>query len=292
MSTLSDYQRGLLLTVLGVLILCFDTPTFRLAGDIEPWTAVFWRSGLTFVVPVVILLISPWRAWLHPKQFTRALLLITLCYTFSAIGFINAITHTSIANTLFILALMPIFTSLLAWVFLKEAPTLSLWLTSAVCLVGISLVVGGISPGVGYEGELWGLLAAMSMSLSFILGRGRKENLSLAPIFAGGLAALVGFALADNVTLQPSQMPYMLINGGLIIPIAFALIVAGPRHLPAAQVGLIMLLETALGPVLVWWWVGESLDRSQLIGGAVILAALFVYYAMAFRSEQTRPGVA
>ena len=42
------------------------------------------------------------------------------------------------------------------------------------------------------------------------------------------------------------------------------------RHLAAAEVTLIMLLEFALGPVWVWLFVGETPALGTLAGGALV----------------------
>ena len=52
------------------------------------------------------------------------------------------------------------------------------------------------------------------------------------------------------------------------------MITLGPRYLPAPEVGLIMLLETLLGPLWVWLVIREVPSIETLIGGAMILAAL------------------
>jgi len=52
------------------------------------------------------------------------------------------------------------------------------------------------------------------------------------------------------------------------------MITLGPRYLPAPEVGLIMLLETLLGPLWVWLVIREVPSIETLIGGTIILAAL------------------
>jgi drug/metabolite transporter (DMT)-like permease len=46
------------------------------------------------------------------------------------------------------------------------------------------------------------------------------------------------------------------------------------RHLAAADVGLIGLLETILGPLWVWIVFTEQPSDATLLGGAIILTAL------------------
>ena len=64
------------------------------------------------------------------------------------------------------------------------------------------------------------------------------------------------------------------------------MITLGPRYLPAPEVGLIMLLETLLGPLWVWLVIREVPSIETLIGGAMILAALTWMSIAAIRESQ------
>ena len=55
------------------------------------------------------------------------------------------------------------------------------------------------------------------------------------------------------------------------------------RHLNAADVGLIALLETTLGPLWVWIFFAEQPSNATLLGGAIILAALVANEAVGLR---------
>ena len=61
----------------------------------------------------------------------------------------------------------------------------------------------------------------------------------------------------------------------------FALLTVGARLIPAAQVALITLLETVLGPLWVWLALDERPSTLTLVGGAVVIAAIVI---------QTRPA--
>ncbi len=65
-----------------------------------------------------------------------------------------------------------------------------------------------------------------------------------------------------------------MIGGLLVIPFSFLLISFGPRFLPAPEVALLMLLETILGPFLVWFFLGEEPGRFALLGGGIVIGML------------------
>ena len=62
--------------------------------------------------------------------------------------------------------------------------------------------------------------------------------------------------------------------GSVQVGCGFILINLASRSVPAAQVPLLALGETALAPLWVWLFVAEEPATRTLIGGAVVLAAL------------------
>ena len=69
----------------------------------------------------------------------------------------------------------------------------------------------------------------------------------------------------------------MTINGAIGLALGCALQMIGPRHLPAAEVSMITMLEIVASPLLVWAVLGEAPTPLTLIGGGVILAALITH---------------
>jgi drug/metabolite transporter (DMT)-like permease len=58
------------------------------------------------------------------------------------------------------------------------------------------------------------------------------------------------------------------------IGLGFVLLTVGARLIPAAQVGLITLLEVVLGPLWVWLALDERPSTLTLAGGAIVIAAI------------------
>ena len=60
------------------------------------------------------------------------------------------------------------------------------------------------------------------------------------------------------------------------IGLGFALLTVGARLIPAAQVGLITLLEIVLGPLWVWLAMDERPTTLTLIGGAIVIVGIVI----------------
>ena len=113
----TEYLKGLLLTALGVLVLSFDALLIRLINA-ESFSLLFWRGLLMSLV------VSLWCRYRYPgqpllyKDWTS--IRSGLFYALSAICFVNAINNTSVANVLVIISVQPLFSALIARVFIGE----------------------------------------------------------------------------------------------------------------------------------------------------------------------------
>ena len=60
------------------------------------------------------------------------------------------------------------------------------------------------------------------------------------------------------------------------IGFGFILITIGARNTPSAMVGIIMLTEAVFGPLWAWLFVNENPKFSVLLGGGIIILAVFL----------------
>jgi drug/metabolite transporter (DMT)-like permease len=79
--------------------------------------------------------------------------------------------------------------------------------------------------------------------------------------------------------------------GLYMLPVATALMFAGPRYIPAPEVGLLLLLESILGPVWVWLVLGEQPGNSTLLGGVIVISTLVINTVWALKYPQLKPAV-
>ena len=97
--------------------------------------------------------------------------------------------------------------------------------------------------------------------------------------------------LASPLAVSQSDFGYLLLMGLYVVPVGSALMFVGPRYIPAAEVGLLMLLESILGPVWVWWVLAEQPGINTLVGGAIVLSTLAVNTVWALKYPQLKPAI-
>lgn len=274
------YLRGVALSALGMVVISPDGLLMRLLAWPDPWTVAFYRSGLGGVSLLILLFVQ--KRGRVDRLFAglgAAGLVSAALMAVSNISFVIAITHTTVANTLLLVATLPLFSALLGRLLIGEAVRPATW--AAILLAGAGVVVifaGSVAVGGGTDGlfgDLMALVAALMMSLNLVLLRrfglgSMLGGLCLAGFLGAGVAALAGGAnpVAGNDLLILGYM------GLIMLPLAFVLFFAGTASVPAAEVALLALVETVLGPLWVWLGVGEAPAPVALAGGLLVIGAI------------------
>ena len=201
---------------------------------------------------------------------------VALCVATASAGFIAALNHASVARVLFLLAASPVMAAVLARVVLGEPITRRTGWALALALGGITLMLG--APGEGsLEGDALALLAALAFAVMIVITRARHD-VSMAPATCLSqvilVVAFLPFATPDAISGE--DVGWLAALGIGQIGLGFALLTVGARLIPAAQVGLITLLEVVLGPLWVWLALDERPSTLTLVGGAIVIAAIII----------------
>jgi drug/metabolite transporter (DMT)-like permease len=203
-------------------------------------------------------------------------LAMALCVATASGSFIAALNHTSVARVLFILAVAPVLAALLARVALDEPITGRTVVAMVVALAGVTLMLG--APGEGrLVGDGLAFVAALAFALMIVITRWRHD-VSMAPATCLSQAILVAAFLpfASPAEIGGDDVVWLAALGIGQIGLGFALLTVGARLIPAAQVGLITLLEVVLGPVWVWLALDERPSTLTLVGGAIVIVAIVI----------------
>lgn len=280
----TPHTRGIAIVVLGVLVLTPDGLLTTLVGA-DLWTMLFWRGFLMALALTVFSLV--WRRK-DPIATRRALftrptlvpsLAISVLFALSSIAFVTAITTTSVANTLFLITVAPLFAAAFARVFLGEPVAPRTIAAIVVTIAGMAIIFGdGLA-----RGNLWGNVAAVAAAACWagslvILRHSPQTNAGLAIAGGGYLIAAIALAMAPTLLLAPADALWLGLLGLIVLPISFGLISLGPRYLPASEVSLIVLLEAVIGPLWAWAFISQLPTMASLAGGALIIATLAVYF--------------
>ncbi len=240
-------------------------------------TQVFGRAAFAGAALLVYVAIVERGRVVHAfRSVGLAGVAVAVCVAIASAGFIAALNHTSVARVLFILAVSPVLAALLARVTLGEPITRRTALAMALALAGVAVMLG--APGEGnLAGDGLSFLVALAFALMIVITRWRHD-VSMAPATCLSQVILVAVFLpfAAPGEIGGDDIVWLAALGIGQIGLGFALLTVGARLIPAAQVGLITLLEVVLGPVWVWLALDERPGTLTLVGGAIVIVAILI----------------
>ena len=279
----SQKTIGLTLAIFGALLLTPDTLFMRLS-QLDGFNMLLWRGGLSGLAYFMI-----WLWMRGPRDlsniWTRNFAIIVACQTGNAALFSLAIALAPVIVVLIGVATVPIFAALLSRLLLGEALSMRTLITAAMVFLGLFISVLGSDDGhlmldlTTLIGAGLGLGVAFSLAMNFTIIRKDTDVPFVLAIAVGAIAA-AGLAAVFATTLAWPPLPQMAaiaLTGILILPLSFVTLSYAARFVPSSTVSLIMLLETVLGPLWVWWGIGEAPSAMMLIGGGIVLTCLSVF---------------
>ncbi|MBF9044491.1 EamA family transporter [Rhodobacterales bacterium HKCCE4037] len=275
---------GLGLATFGALVLTPDAMLMRLSG-MEAVQMLGWRSSL-----MALVMLGAWAVTSRAKAadlrvtFGLGGIAIALCQAVNGTLFTFGIVGSPVTPVLLGVATVPVLSAILARLISGERTSRATWATIVAVLIGIAIAIFGKSGGVGFDasslrGALFGLGVALCLALSFVLIRRFAEvPIPLAVGLGAGLAGTIGLVLTgsaqslDGITVWP-----IVLTSAVVLPLSFYCLSLASRHTAAANVSLLLLLETVLGPLWVWLAIGEAPTPLMLVGGAIVIGSLALY---------------
>lgn len=270
--------KGLTIAALGVLFIVPDALLVKITS-VDPVVFLFWR-GLLLALSFFVISWARYRSRLVPeiRKCGHKGLFCAGAFAISTLGFVVGMKNTAAGNVLVILNTAPVIAALIAWAVWKETLPLRTWVIILVCVAGATLMAVGEFGKGDPIGLIMAVVAATALASNLNVARSRPES-DMSVMLMFGALVLAGVAALLGGAQLPSSRDFFFIALLCLVflPTACILIQIGPRYIPAAEVSLMLLLETVLGSFLVWLFLGEVPTRLSLVGGAIVFSALAVH---------------
>ena len=280
----NDQKKGMLLAFTAILFITPDSLFIRLA-NLESWNLIFYRGLIPFFVVLVGLLIiykkkliselinNGWRGVAYAGTFT-----------ITNIMFVISIENTNVANTLIMLALAPMLSAIISFIFLKENPDQKTWIAIIITTLAVIFIFYDALDAGDFLGNFLGLVCATGLAVGAVIIRSAKK-ISLVPSAMMGkfMVALIALFFADNLQLKGNDLVIIPLMCVMCVAIPFVLITLAPRYITAAEVNLFFLLETILGPLWVWLIIHEQPSIETIIGGTVIILTITIHSVLSLK---------
>ena len=278
------HRRAVFIMVVVTLLWSTAGVVSRQLEAARSFEVTFWRSLFNGVGLFAILAWLRGPAALAGRLRTggRLLWFSGLCWSVMFTAFMVAITMTTVANVLVVMATAPLFTALLSRFFLHHRLPARTWAAIIAAGAGIAWMYGADISGAG-EQHVLGTLVALGVPAASAINWTLIQHASHGDAPADMLPALLIGALLSAAVTLPLAWPLQasagdvawlaaLGVGQLAIPCVMA--VTAARTLAAPEVALLALLEVLFGVAWAWLGAGEAPSTAALGGGAVVLGAL------------------
>jgi drug/metabolite transporter (DMT)-like permease len=273
----TGYRLAILLMTVSGVGFSLNGLIVRSLQEASPWQLLFWR-GLGVASGQLLILAWIYRRTL-PAEFARIGrwgLLASLLNGASPAGFFFAMTHTTVANVVFLLSAMPFVSAIMARLVLGERIRRETLLAIPVAFVGILIMVGGSIAAGAWLGNLLAFVTVMSFSVFVVILRHhRGHNMQPVLVIGGVVAALLATAVTGGRILVPvHDIVLCFIMGFIITGFGHLMFMKAAQILPAAEVTFLMLIEFVLAPIWVWLFVDEVPRSTTVVGGGIVLATV------------------
>jgi drug/metabolite transporter (DMT)-like permease len=275
-------------TELVVTLVLFGSsfPAFKLATE---GFGVGSVAGIRFAVATATLILIGRGLPTHDPALWRRLLLIgAIGLGGQAVAMIAGIDAGSSTLGALVLGLEPIGVAVAAVLVARERPTPATLAGLALGLAGVAVVSGLLTSGVSGAGRPVAFLlltvvlfAAYTVSVRREAGRLDAGAVAVATSIGASILSLplIAFDAARGEVIQPdlrasavAAMAYIGVGTG----IAYLLFAHVLSRLPASRFAVAMYAVPTLGVLFSWLVLGERPIARDVVGGVMILAAVWV----------------
>jgi len=252
-----------------------------------------YRVGLASVIlaPIAWWKVRDELMGLEMREYILALLSgFFLALHFSS--WISSLSYTSVANSVVLVNTNPLWVAVLTPLISKDRLTLMTKISIVISVIGGAIIGAGdfATGGQAIWGDFLALLGSICAAIYLLLGRNLRRKLSLLAyvIICYGSAAIILWALVIAMGLQVvgfSSGTYAAFAGMALISqiIGHTSYNWALKWFSASLIAVSLLGEPIGATILAYIIFAETLTWTKLIGGSLILAAIY----LAARGEKT-----
>ncbi|MDZ7701688.1 MAG: DMT family transporter [Halobacteriales archaeon] len=278
------------MAALAVAVLAVSTSAILIRfSDAPSLVKAFYRVLFTvgLLAPVALVRYRAELVDLSRRQLLSAGLTgVALAVHFGA--WFESLEWTSVAASVTLVQAQPVFVAVGAFLLLDERLNRTIVAGIAVALAGAVAMtlpgasLAGVRPAYG---NALALLGALMLAAYFLAGRSLRQEVALVPyvmvVYSACAAALLAFALVDGAPVGLGAYPprewllflAMAVGPGLL---GHTVINWALEHVESSVVSVTLLGEPVGSTVLAVLLLGEVPGAPTVVGGAVVLAGIYL----------------
>lgn len=293
MTTGSEIRRGQAILpelILGAVVLIWASTFVITKGaldDFTPFSFIFARFSIIATLALIVLVVQSvrrgWRRMWHVDRadVPRFIAAGLLGYTFYQIGFTVGLDHTSPFSSSLLIAMVPLFTLVIASLLGERFPT-GAWVGVIVAVIGVVVFLLDRQAGGTLLGNALSAGAAISFASYGLVNRPLVKKYPFATVAAYttllGALPLMLFAIGDARAQQWSELglgQWMMLLYMAVFPIYLVYIgynwVISQRGVTATSAGLVVPVVSGMLSVIVF---DEAFGPVKVAGAFIVLIGL------------------
>ncbi len=286
--SLQNNRKNYLTGIVCILITTIVFSTIEFTGkmishSIDPLQLTFFRfmTGGLFLLPFAIIELRRRRLAIKPGDILFFLFAGILGTVISMTVFQTAISYTKASVVAVIFSTNPIYTAILAVLFLKEKMTALKAVALAASIIGVTFIFNPFSANPDIKGMLLALASAVIFSVYIVYSKSRVVRygslvLNCFSFILGSAVLLIFMLLTGQKVISgigQSNILHLLYLGIFTTGIGYLCYFTAMKHTSAITASMVYFIKPVLATALSWLILSESISTNTAIGIAVNIAA-------------------
>ncbi|MRG87224.1 DMT family transporter [Salinibacillus xinjiangensis] len=205
---------------------------------------------------------------------------------FHFIFWFESLNYTSVASSVVLVTLQPIFAFIGTYFFFKERFTYGAIISMVIAIIGSIIISWGdfkIS-GLAFFGDMLALLGAIMVTGYFLLGQNVRKRISLATytFVVYGVSSIT--LILYNIVNQEAFIGYPLDHWLIFLALAIVPTFLGHtlfnwalKWISTSTITMGMLFEPVGASILAYFILGEVITWFQILGGFIVIFGLMLF---------------
>jgi len=293
-----DKKIGILLTAISAacfgFLPIFASLAYRNGGNGVTVIAVRFLCAAAILWIIVLLKQKEYK--IEKNKIIQLFMLGTFGYISTTAAYFSALNYISAPLVALLFYTNPLIVCILSYFILKEAISINKAIALILSLLGLVLIVGFSVGGIDISGVLLALLAALLYS-GYIIASGKIVT-GIDPVVATTYVAsscaivtlIYGLITSSFGQINPHILLYSLLMAVFSTVIAILFFFEGIKRIGASQAAIISTVEPMVTVLMSALVLGDRMSLPQLLGGALIVAGIFILQRPAKKKDVLSEG--
>lgn len=273
--------------VIGILAVSTSAVLVKLTGDAPPSIIANYRLLFAVLImsPIIFIYYRSELKRIQKKDWILAIF-AGIFLAFHFILWFSSLNYTSVASSVVLVTLQPIFAFLGTYFFFKERFSPGTVISMVIALLG-SVIISWSDfqiSGLALFGDILALLGAIMITSYFLIGQTIRRRLSLMTytFLVYGVSTVTLFIY--NVILRYSFVGYSASDWWIFLVLAIVPTFFGHtmfnwalKWLSTSTISMAIVFEPIGASILAYLVLGEKVTWLQFLGGTIVVFGLFLF---------------